>query len=282
MAKLTKAQTKAHNIALEILQKDVLTFNEKWEVLENYHEGARHMQGMAGAFFTPVGLARDFAIDACGGRRVLDLCAGIGALAFQTYHRQTSNRPDEREPLDYVCIEQCAEYVEIGRKILPEATWIQADVKELPNLGLGMFDGVISNPPFGSVSRDWKGPRYTGRDFEFHLMDLASDHARYGAFIIPQQSSGFRFSGQRGYDRSESTKYQAFEKQTGIYLEPGCGIDTAFYKDDWHGVSPTVEVVCVDFEEMREARAARAADAHTATAPNPHAEQPQAQLALAI
>ena len=113
MAKLSKAQTKAHNEALEILQKDVLTFDNKWDVLDKYHEGANHMQGMAGAFFTPPGLARDFAIDACGGKRVLDLCAGIGNLAFHVMHRQTSSYEADRAKLDYVCIEQCAEYVEI-------------------------------------------------------------------------------------------------------------------------------------------------------------------------
>ena len=261
MAKLSKAQTKAHNEALEILQKDVLTFDDKWDVLDKYHEGANHMQGMAGAFFTPPGLARDFAIDACGGKRVLDLCAGIGNLAFHVMHRQTSSYEANCAKLDYVCIEQCAEYVEIGRKILPEATWIHASVSELPSLGLGQFDQVISNPPFGSVSRDWTGPRYTGKDFELHLIDLAADHAKYGTFIVPQESAGFRFSGQRGYDRTAAPKYTKFQKQTGIELEAGCGVDTDYYRHDWHSVSPLVEIVCVDFDEYRANQAARSAEA---------------------
>jgi hypothetical protein len=35
MPKLTKAQTKAHAEACKLLQKDTLTFDEKWFVLEN-------------------------------------------------------------------------------------------------------------------------------------------------------------------------------------------------------------------------------------------------------
>ena len=81
MAKLTKAQRKAHAEACKILQKDALSIDEKIFVLENWHEGAEHMNGAIGAHFTPSGLARDFAIDAGGGRRVIELCAGIGQSA---------------------------------------------------------------------------------------------------------------------------------------------------------------------------------------------------------
>jgi hypothetical protein len=273
MSKLSKKQMKAHNEALEILQKDVLTFDDKWDVLDKYHEGANHMQGMAGAFFTPTLLARDFAIDACGGRRVLDLCAGIGGLAFHVHHRATHWHDPENPAPEFVCIEQCAEHVEIGRKILPEATWIHASVEELPRLGLGHFDAVISNPPFGSVSRDWKGPRYTGREFEYHLIDLAADHADHGAFIIPQQSAGFRYSGVQQYDSTGSAKSRAFEKKTGIALEIGCGVDTTYHAAGWHGVSPLVEIVTTDFQQARETREAKAA-------PQPEAA-PQ-QFAMAI
>lgn len=45
MAKLTKAQRKAHAEACKILQKDALSIDEKIFVLENWHEGAEHMNG---------------------------------------------------------------------------------------------------------------------------------------------------------------------------------------------------------------------------------------------
>ena len=37
-------------------------------------------------------------------------------------------------------------------------------------------------------------------------------------------------------------------------LEPNCGIDTSYYADDWHGVSPRVEIVTADFVEARKRR----------------------------
>jgi len=69
------------------------------------------MNGACGAHFTPAGLARDFAIDAGGGRRVIDLCAGIGGLGFWL---DLDGRAGE-----LVCVEVNPAYVEVGRKILP-------------------------------------------------------------------------------------------------------------------------------------------------------------------
>lgn len=40
-----------------------------------------------------------------------------------------------------------------------------------------------------------------------------------------------------------------FREQTGLALEPNCGIDTSIYRDEWHGTSPQVEIVCCDFYE---------------------------------
>lgn len=247
MAKLTKTETKRHNEACELLKKEVLTDDERIFVLENWNEGAHHMNGAAGAFFTPSGLAADFSIDAGGGRRVIDLCAGIGSLSFWLHLRGRAS--------EIVCVEINPDYIAVGKKILPEATWIQADVFNLPK-DLGTFDLAISNPPFGSTPRRCgAAPRYTGSTFEYHVMDIASDLAERGAFIIPQNSAPFTFSGARDYRSRVSDGYTKFHEATGIELEPGCGVDTSFYKDEWHGVSPTVEIVCADFEEVKKQRA---------------------------
>ncbi|MGF6431204.1 hypothetical protein [Bradyrhizobium elkanii] len=64
MAKLTKVEAKAHAEAVVLLNKDVLSYDERVFVLDNWHEGANHINGSAGAFFTPTGLAGDFAIEA--------------------------------------------------------------------------------------------------------------------------------------------------------------------------------------------------------------------------
>lgn len=250
--KLTKDQAKRHNAALSLLAKDKLTMDERWQVFEDFHEGATVSNGEIGAHFTPIGLACDMALDMYNGGRVLDLCAGIGMLSFanaiRTYHTI------DKWP-DMVCIEKNPAYVEIGRKLLPEATWICADVFDLPKLGLGHFDGVISNPPFGkSARRDARAPRYTGADFEFHVIDLAADHADYGCFLIPQGSSSFRFSGQRGGEYLKDGKGRDFEKATGWEMHPGCGVDCSIYRNDWKSTAITCEIVTIAFDELRQDR----------------------------
>jgi len=244
MAKLTKQQVKHHEQACAFLQKDELTFDEKWFVFEHWHEGAEHMNGKAGAFFTPVELASDFRIDVSGDR-VIDLCAGIGVLAFMYYHLYHHDTPPE-----ITCVEINAAYVEIGKKLLPEATWICGDVFEVCQ-DLGRFDHAIANPPFGRVASSGSGPRYSGAEFEYKIIDLASQLAEFGTFILPQGSAGFRYSGAQYYERQENAKYQKFHEQTGIHLEAGCGIDTTVHQDGWKGASVPCEIVSAEFEEVQ-------------------------------
>ncbi|MGA7634654.1 MAG: hypothetical protein WCB11_28140 [Terriglobales bacterium] len=86
--------------------------------------------------------------------QILNLCAGIGILPFCYRHF----RYHEQMP-DLTCVEINPEYVRIGRKLLPEATWICGDVfdvwQELPR----NFSCVVGNPPFGRLMTDRKAPR---------------------------------------------------------------------------------------------------------------------------
>lgn len=248
MAKLTKAQAKAHKQACDLLTKDVLTEDDKFFVLDNWQESASHINTVAGAFFTPYELARDFSIEVPAGR-IIDLCAGIGMLSFAVTMRHQWGS----EPLDITCIEVNPDYIAVGKKILPQATWIEASVFDVLDMDLGHFDVAISNPPFGRITRpEGKGaPRYTGGEFEFHVIDTAAHLANYGTFILPQMSAGFKYSGSQHYQRDTTGKAFDFQQKTGINFGPSCGIDTACYKDAWRGVSPVCEVVCCDFEEKR-------------------------------
>lgn len=251
MAKLTKAERKLHAKAEAILAKDVLNEAEKEFVLQNWHAGAAFDIGASGAFFTPFGLAGDFRIDA-GTGRIIDLCSGIGMLAYWCRNFTWGSE----KLAELVCLEINPTFVEIGKKILPEATWICANVFDVPDLDLGHFDTAIGNPPFGRVNRHGRTtPRYTGSEFTYHVMDIASDIADHGAFIVPQGVAGFRYSGVPYYQRAENRQYVAFEEQTGIRLEAGVGIDTSLHRDDWKGTSPAVEIVTAYFYEAREERA---------------------------
>lgn len=256
MAKLTKAQAKAHAEACAILAKPgELTDNEKEFVARNWNEAANNLNTIAGAHFTPFDLAMDFAFDV-GGHRILDLCAGIGLLGLAAVFR----REIKEEGL--TCIEINPDYIAVGKRLLPKATWIQADAFDLPKLNLGHFDNIISNPPFGrSAVKTGSGPRYTGPDFDLTLLDLAADHADFLTFLLPQSNSPFLYSGQRYYQRNTSGKGFDFEQQTGFHLVAGAGVDTVLYRDQWKTVSVTCEIVCFDVLAWREEQAEKAAKA---------------------
>lgn len=244
MSKLTKAEAKAHQQACDLLKKDSLTEDEKEFVFRNWFESATHVNSAAGAFFTPFDLALDFALDA-GGGRIIDLCAGIGMLSYAVLCR---SRCAETAPR-LTCVEINPAYVEVGRKLVPEAEWICASVFDVIGMNLGRFDCAISNPPFGTINRHGgNGPRYRGKEFEFHVIDIASQIAGYGAFILPQMSAGFTYSGQQSYKRTTSGKAADFQAVTGLEFQAGCGVDTAFYRNEWRGVSPICEIVCVEFD----------------------------------
>lgn len=259
MAKLTKPQAKAHQQACDLLEKDVLSEDDKLFVLEHWQESAKHINTIAGAFFTPWGLARDLAIE-ISGSRIIDLCAGIGSLALFAAGR--------RETTDIVCVELNPEYAAVGRKIVPEATWIVGSVFDM-SADVGHFDCAIGNPPFGATPRNAKAPRYTGKEFELHVIDIASAIADYGVFIVPQMTAPFKYSGSpaggwkqtikdgvgSGYYDCPTELHDKLFAQTGIKLGANCGLDTSAYRNDWHGVSVATEIVTVDFIESRAARA---------------------------
>ncbi|AGL46232.1 MULTISPECIES: methyltransferase [Pseudomonas] len=239
MAKLSKEAAKRHKQALDLVYSDKsLRLEDRYFILEHFHESATNMNGLAGAFFTPEGLANDFSIEVPECESLIDLCAGIGRLAFAC--RERAKR--------IVCVEINPEYAEVGKRVLPEAEWIVSDVFSIPDMG--RFSTAISNPPFGSVKtgQAFDG-RYTGASFEYKLIEAASKIADHGVFIIPQTSAPFRYSGQRSYSVEITRECEKFMSQTGIVLDHNCGLDTSAYKNEWHGVSPICEIVLCDFTQ---------------------------------
>jgi hypothetical protein len=244
--KLTKQEAKLHQQARQLvdLSRD-LTDDEKDFVLDNWQEAETATHGLDGAYFTPAGLAQDLDIEV-GGDRIIDLCAGIGRLAhtcLDPWGRRYRGEP----PAEIVCVERNPDYVRVGRKTVPEATWIEADVLALPDLG--RFDTAISNPPFGAITRTGNAPHYTGRRFEYHVIDIAAGLADFGAFIIPQPSAPFRYSGEPSYREERDAECRRFERETGIRLSCGAAFDTSIHRDGWRGVSPKVEIVTADFDK---------------------------------
>ena len=84
------------------------------------------------------------------------------------------------------------------------------------------------------------------------MIELASIFASYGAWIVPQGSAGFQYSGNRYYDASVQTqKYKKFVNDTGYTFHPGVGIDTSIYKDEWNGTKVICESICVDYDSTK-------------------------------
>ena len=252
VSKLTKKEAQLHREACELVGLDrPLTEDEKDFVLDHWHESSTAANSLEGAFFTPRGLARDLSVELVGmnATRILDLGAGTGRLAFEC-RRLFAHRWNGEPRRELVCVERNPAYVQVGRKVLPEATWICADLLELPTMQLGAFDAAIGNPPFGTVARTGNAPGYRGRRFEYHAIAIAALFARYGVFLIPQTSAPFRSSGRTGLTWDADEEYARFHAATGLELQPGCGWDTSYYADDWRGVSPHVEIVTSDLDDL--------------------------------
>lgn len=244
MARLSKKQIAAHGDAVALLSKGHLDDDDREFVLENWQESATHINSAAGAFFTPSGLARDTAIYTNGAETIVDLCAGIGGLGLWAWW--LSGRKAR-----VTCIEVNPDYVAVGRKVFPEAEWICSTVERLTDRFAERFDCAISNPPFGKTAKI-KGPRYYGED-DLAVVDIAADLARWGVFILPTNSVSFEYSGKPHYREREGAKAERFIKATGIVLN--CeSTDAAHYAKDWRGVSPSVEVCSVDFDDWRSER----------------------------
>ena len=249
--KLTKALAKLHQQAKDLVFSDKqLTEDDKFFILENYHEAGNSNNAVAGAFFTPVGLASDLHItNSIDDGKIIDLCAGIGRLAY--FFRNENCWGDRNNQI--VCVELNSEYVEVGKRILPEATWINASIFDVDYTQFGQFDMAISNPPFGRIKTadNFKG-KYKGAEFEFKCLELASQIATYGAFILPCESSPFQYI-NRVYQSEAGRKYKKFQKEADFnYWGDSCSIDASFYQDDWKGVKPACEVVSFEFLEDKE------------------------------
>ncbi|MFD0332248.1 methyltransferase [Streptacidiphilus monticola] len=246
---LSKDEAKAHRQACQLLAlRRELTEDEREFVLDNWHEAANPGRRLDGAFFTPGDLAFDLRLE-IGGTRVLDLCAGIGRLAWAA--RDLWVRRWENQPRVSWCVERNPDYVAVGRKVLPEARWICADVLDLTAMAaeLGRFDTVVANPPFGRIDRGGKNaPGYTGARFEFHVIAVAAQFGRRGVFLLPQTSAPFQLSGRNYHRRVPNRDCEQFTQATGIELHAGVGIDTTAYPD-FRNTAVRTEVVVCDFPD---------------------------------
>lgn len=274
MAKLTKTDTKLHDEAMELINgTGVLNFDQIEFCYENYNPMAEHNVGKAAIFFTPPELAWNFAVMASPSGRVIDLCAGIGILARNVMQHDSYLGSTEAVPhgdiTEMVCLEQNPEFVRIGKRLLPQATWIEGSVfdKDLI-ISLGEFDLAISNPPYGNIpgkkAGSWlktKGPA------QWMVMEVGLRLAYNGVVaILPRGDSDYdyqtvplditnprpsyvrNFGGTTGKIENPNSQKYLGKHFHGVKAFPE-SICTLGFQDQWKGASPDVLIVHVDPED---------------------------------
>lgn len=250
MAKLSKQKAKLHNEVMDLVETDrELTLEEKFFVLENYVPMATHDVGNMGAFFTPFEIAQAFAmnVDPQDLDRVLDLCAGIGALSFNIKqfqaHRDTKPGWFSNGVKEMICLELDDEFIKVGKKVLPEANWIKGSVFDKDIISdIGNVSFVISNPPFGAArSEKVKWLEYSGREFHLKVIEVASKIDPMGSFIVPVGFGDYDIKEKKPIDA-----WKTFYHQTGIKLSTSFSFDDEDFRKSWDGANPPTEIIEFD------------------------------------
>ncbi len=241
MAKLSKQKIKLHEEAMELIKKDTLTITDRDFVFENYQPSYDHNVGQLAAFFTPLEMTYSVAMYCPDSGTVVDIAAGIGGLSRAIIDAAKSNGNPFN--MKVVCIERNPRFVEVGKKLVPEAKWIQGDVydQELWNK-LGKFDYAVSNPPFGNIGQDKSWPKYTGVA-DLMALGVAMEVASAGTFILPQASVPFEYSGKQTYTPRPSKNFDKFLEQYPSCRVACSSIDTGEFEKEWVDASPKVEII---------------------------------------
>jgi phospholipid N-methyltransferase len=248
MGRITKEQVKRHDetLALLSLTRD-LTSDEREFVYRNYNPMAEHNVTKNAIFFTPYDLAGDFTMWAAPKGRIIDLGAGIGILAHRVLeHDRFGGGAEIRE---MVALEINPEFVEVGRKLLPDVKWCCRDMFARESLvDLGFFDAAISNPPFGHIPSS-NGHNWLRRaPAHFMALEVALRIAYNGGiFIFPDVDVGYDLK-RREYKQSLNLKRfrAAFP---GANLMPKAQ-DLSCYRRSWLGVAPRVVIADLYLDDV--------------------------------
>lgn len=243
---ISKKAAEDHIKALDLIHSDrKLSPDDVDFCFEHFHEGANASTRIVGAHFTPHDLAIDLVANVEASCYV-DLFAGIGALARAALDYHHFRRPH------VICAEFNPDFVVAGKRLVPEATWIEIDLlndtalADLSSATAGNSDiAIISNPPYGRRKLE-SGETI---QLEYHAIELGHGlGADLGAFLIPQARCPFIYSGKQSYrETAGDPAYRKFHSRTGLSITMNAGFDTSIYADDWKTVSPSVEIAIVEY-----------------------------------
>jgi hypothetical protein len=235
--KLSKQQIKQHNKAVELL-RGTLAPDDIEFVYRNWSPMAEHDVTASGAFFTPYDFASEFPKYADSKGRVIDLCAGIGVLSRTTIDHDRY----ARSITEIVCVEINYDYYTIGKKLVPEATWINGDIfdKDLIK-SLGQFDSVISNPPFGNILGKTKATWLMTAPAHVMAIEVSIILANGGTFILPETDTEYDL--KRHVRQCPRWLVNLRKRYPEVSVSP---IPADFGYINWQGANPNTVIATVD------------------------------------
>ena len=158
-----------------------------------------------------------------------------------------------------MCVELNPDFIRVGERILPEATWVRGDIFQRSVIeGLGRFDEVISNPPYG-LRPELTDPNWlTKAPSQYMAAEVAMKVSKHAIFLLNQGDCPFAYSGRQRFEYTKAEAYTKFNEKTGVVFEMNCGLDTSAYENAWKGTKQITEIVIVS-KEQREEELAKAA-----------------------
>lgn len=265
MARITKEKSKLHDQAMDLIfgTDRNLKWDELWFCFNNYNPMAEHNVSKGAIFFTPEGICEQFATAVGGvGGKLIDLCAGIGKLSAYVmahngvgwYGSRTMQFHGDLESV--TCVENNPEFVKVGKRLLPQADWVEGSVFDAELMAsLGEFNVAISNPPYGNIpsvkQANWT--RTTG-GAEWRVMEVACRMCwNGGKMIVPKIVSDYDLEKREYRKEKEGDKYirKAWEHVGNIALNPWA-VDLREYQRDWEGmtVAPDLYIVDVGLDDI--------------------------------
>lgn len=256
MPRATKPEWDAHNRAEEMIfgSDRKLSLAEIEFILENWMPYIGSRVDVSGAFFTPLSLARCVALNTGDRGRFVDICAGIGALSFPLIYNTWGYR--QSSITEVVAVELDYRFVEIGRRILPEVTWVHGDVFDAELWErLGCFNHAVSNPPFGrnkanTGKGDWLSFRGAN---DFMVLEVAMRVADTVTMIVPQSNMPLHYQrsyGSRAYERvGLADEPETVRRWYDLFPDTHISCSNFDMGDygPWRSVDPRVELLDIEY-----------------------------------
>jgi len=199
VAKITKQALKDHEKALAILEKDELNCYEREFVLYHWLSMAGRVTASR-AFFTPMHICDIVHVNGFSSGTIVDLGAGTGRLAHALY--TDPGYPGGINPdIHVVCVETNPDFIDVGKKCVPWATWLQGNIYDLNFWSAHdlEIDWFVTNPPFsgsfGDADTSWLDTRSSGTALAAIEVGLRVADMRSGVGIVPQNECLFTYSG---------------------------------------------------------------------------------------